>query len=85
MIQHGTKRDAHVSFCLLYQLILLEESITKKSTMVPTKNDINPFETILLIAPDFNYRTDYKKDEDVYPYDAVWNTTKVRFVHLLSF
>ncbi len=58
-IQHGAMRDADHYFCSIAKLML--------------EQNHRPFKDILVIAPNFEYKRDYK----VYPYDAFWNSTKV--------
>jgi pimeloyl-ACP methyl ester carboxylesterase len=57
-IQHGAMRDADKYFCSFRQLM-------KSQTY-------RPFDDILIIAPDFNY----KQDVGVLPTDAFWNSSK---------
>ena len=65
-IQHGAMRDADHYFCSIAKLML--------------EQNHRPFKDILVIAPNFEYKRDYK----VYPYDAFWNSTKVSvFIYYL--
>jgi hypothetical protein len=57
-IQHGAMRNADNYFCSFRSLM--------------KEQDYRPFEDILVIAPDFNY----KNDDGVLPTDAFWNSTK---------
>ena len=57
-IQHGALRDADYSYCSFQQLML--------------EQTYRPFDQILVIAPDFNF----KNDEGVLSTDAFWNSTK---------
>jgi len=57
-IQHGAMRDADAYFCSFRSLMLEQE--------------YRPFNDIMVIAPDFNYRN----DPGVLPTDAFWNATK---------
>ena len=57
-IQHGAMRNADSYFCS-FRALMLEQTY-------------RPFQDILIIAPDFNY----KNDPGVLPSDAFWNATK---------
>ena len=57
-IQHGAMRDANHYFCSFRKLM--------------KEQDYRPFDDILVITPDFNF----KNDEGVLPSDAFWNSTK---------
>jgi hypothetical protein len=57
-IQHGALRNGEDYFCSFKRLMLTQE--------------YRPFSEILIIAPDFNY----KSDALVHPMDAFWNTSK---------
>eukprot|EP00977_Amphora_coffeiformis_P029873 scaffold43195_cov206-Amphora_coffeaeformis.AAC.1 len=57
-IQHGAMRNANNYFCS-FRSLMLEQSF-------------RPFQDILVIAPDFNY----KNDPGVLETDAFWNSTK---------
>jgi hypothetical protein len=62
IIQHGAFRDADVYYCLMQQLVYDAQQNFKYN-----------FSEVLVIAPNFNYKTDY----DVYTSDAFFNITKV--------
>ena len=57
-VQHGAMRDADHYFCSFRKLMQNQK--------------YRPFDDILVIAPDFNY----KDDSGVLPTDAFWNSTK---------
>ena len=64
IVQHGADRDANAYYCTMQQVVYDSKSMFSNYDA----------RKILVIAPNFNYRT----DDDIYKSDAFWNTTKVK-------